>query len=157
MTDPRISIQKTIVHEGGFVDNPEDKGGVTNMGIEQKEWPNGDIRNLTIAQAIEWYSERYVKPWMTEINSQDVLDKIFDMGVLLGIQTAVRLLQRALGFALAEQDGDFGPATLAATNEHQDILLPAYKDVLSRHFRWIVQQDSTQQEFLDGWLKRVNS
>jgi lysozyme family protein len=157
MADLSQSIEITLRHEGGYVNNPEDAGGATNMGIEQRDLPNIPIKTLTVAQAVAYYQEHYVKPWMSHIESQIVADKVFDMGVLLGVSTAVRLLQRALSFPNAQQDGEFGPETLSAVNEDGDNLLAPYKAVLAAHFRWIVQQEPSQQEFLQGWLNRAES
>lgn len=150
------AIEIVLEHEGGFVDNPNDKGGATNMGIEQHDLPDVPIKDLTKNQAVSYYAQNFWKPWMAEIDSQDICNKIFDFCVVLGISTAVRLLQRALGFPPPMQDGEFGPHTLAATNTY-DTVLASYKRVLAAHFNWIVQTDSTQKPFLQGWLNRVNS
>lgn len=157
MSDVNQAIVLTLQHEGGFVDNPDDRGGATNMGITQEDLPGSDIRELTISQAISFYKEHFVKPWMSEIHSQAVANKVFDMSVLLGISTAVRLLQRALGFSSPRQDGVFGDETLASVNDAGDNLLPAYKRVLAAHFRWIGETEPSQQQFVDGWVARANS
>ena len=157
MADTNQSIALTLQHEGGYSDNSADPGGATNMGVEQRDLPDIPIKDLTVAQATAYYQANYVKPWMSEITSQAVCDKVFDFGVLLGVQTAVRLLQRAMNFAASQQDGQFGNETLAAVNEDGDSLLESYKAVLAAHMRWIVQQTPSQQVFLDGWLNRVES
>jgi len=157
MADINQSIALTLRNEGGFVDNPNDKGGATNMGIEQRDLPDINIRDLTIAQAVAYYQENYWKPWMTKIPSQAVCNKIFDMSVLLGIGAAVRLLQRALGFSTSAQDGNYGPETENAVNEAGEGVLAPYKTALAAHFQWIAQQNTSQKIFLDGWLRRVNS
>ena len=157
MSDMNEAISITLVHEGGYVNNPEDRGGPTNMGITQADLPGMDIRNLTQAQAISYYAQNYWKPFMGEINSQVVVNKLFDIGVLLSVDTAVRMLQRALGFATAQQNGSFGSRTLSATNEAGDGLLPEYKRVLAAHFNWIAETEPSQKIFLSGWLNRVNS
>ncbi len=61
MADFRVSIQKTLVNEGGCVNDPVDPGGETNMGISKRQYPNLDIKNLTQEQAIEIYKEGYWK------------------------------------------------------------------------------------------------
>jgi lysozyme family protein len=157
VADLNQSIALTLKNEGGFVDNPNDRGGATNMGIEQRDLPDIPIRDLTVAQAFAYYQESYVKPWMNEIESQAVADKIFDMAVLLGIQTAVRLLQRALGFSTDDQDGNYGAITARAVNEDGDNVLAPYKTMLAAHMQWIVQKNPSQQVFLAGWLRRVES
>lgn len=157
MADTTRAIALTLQNEGGFVNNPADKGHATKFGITQADLPGQNIQDLTETQATAYYQEHYVKPWMAEINSQAVLNKLFDFGVLLGIGTAVRLLQRALGFPHSQQDGAFGPETLAAVNDAGDGLLPSYQHVLSGHFQWIAEQDPSQKVFLSGWLNRVHA
>jgi lysozyme family protein len=159
MADIMISIGKTVVNEGGFVDDPDDKGGATKYGIEQRDWPEVNIADITPEQAAEWYRtttkpEVYNNPLFTEIDDQDVCDKIFDMGVLFGVGTAARLAQAVLGIA---QDEVFGAATLSAINTRGGIsFLPAYKARLVVHARWIPTQDVTQTKFVNGWVNRIN-
>ena len=88
MADPLISIHKTLVHEGGYVDNPADSGGPTNMGITQADVPTIPIKDLTVDQAIEIYKERYWKQYYSQIFDQFIADKLFDSGVLFGVGTA---------------------------------------------------------------------
>lgn len=158
MSSMREAIRLTIQHEGGFVDNREDHGGATKYGITQHDCDlylgGADVAGISEEQAETVYAQKWWKEPYLDIVEQSICDKLFDMTVVLGISTGVRMLQRALGI---EQDGDFGPQTLAAVNEAGVDVLPTYKEKLSAHFRWIVAQDPTQQEFLDGWLNRVNS
>lgn len=151
--EPAIEI--TLQHEGGFVDNPADKGKATKYGITQADMPDKDIAEISISDAESWYQKNRWQSWMESITSQDVANKIFDMAILLGTDTAVRLLQRAIGLI---QDGKFGPLTLAAVNNmYPALLLAKYKSALLNHFMWIVQQDPTQKVFLEGWETRINS
>jgi type VI secretion system secreted protein VgrG len=91
---------------------------------------------------------------MGEIISQVVASKVFDMGVNMGIGTAVKILQKALGVAV---DGVFGSGTLAAVNAASDALLPAYKQALAAHYQSIVAAKPAEAKFLNGWLARANS
>lgn len=147
-------IGSTLQHEGGYVNNPADPGGETNFGITKRDHPDVDIRNLTVDGAKSIYREEYWKPWMGEILSQVVASKVFDMGVNMGIGTAVKILQKALGVAV---DGVFGPGTLAAVNNASDALLPAYKQALAAHYQAIVAAKPAEAKFLNGWLARANS
>ena len=56
-----MSFQDHIVdvleHEGGFVDDPDDKGGMTKYGISKRSYPDVDIENLTKAEAVQIYYE----------------------------------------------------------------------------------------------------
>lgn len=153
MADYSQAIQLTLQHEGGFVDNPADPGGATNMGIEQREWDGGDIRDITIPQAIVWYEERYWKPLYAQIESQPLANKLFDSGVLFGVGMAVMLLQRAVGVAA---DGVFGNETLQAVNEMGNVL-GAFKAQLLNHIQLVVSAKPQLRVFMQGWVNRVNS
>lgn len=153
MADFNIAVKLTLQNEGGFTDNPADPGGATNMGIEQRDLPNIPIRDLTVEQATKYYAENYWKPYYGSIESQAVANKLFDLGVLLGVGTAVILLQRAVG---ASPDGLFGPTTLQTVNESPNAL-PAFKAQALNHVQMVVAAHPQERVFLDGWVRRINS
>jgi lysozyme family protein len=154
MADPNIAIAATLIHEGGYVNNPSDPGHATNMGITQADLPGQDMKTLTVAQATQYYLQNYWKSLYSQILEQAVASKLFDMGVLFGVGTAVKILQGVLGFV---SDGIFGPISLAALNEHGDAVLPEYKEALLGHAADVVSRNPTLNEFLVGWNHRINS
>jgi len=155
MADFNIAVALTIQHEGGFVDNSADPGGATNMGIEQRDLPNVPIKTLTAAQAVGYYRETYWKPLYSEIASQVIANKLFDLGVLFGIGTAVKNLQGALSLYM---DGAFGPVTLAAVNEADPTeLLQEFQLKMRARAAAVAIMNPTEAVFLDGWIRRINS
>lgn len=152
------AVALTLVWEGGFVQDPADPGGDTNFGIAATDHPGLDIKNLTRDRAVEIYREGYWKPLYSEILAQAIANKLFDMGVNLGVGTAVKLLQRVVFFD-GRADGIFGSETLAAVNEDLTgaSVLPKYKYALGQHYNDIVKVNPTQIKFLSGWLRRANS
>jgi lysozyme family protein len=155
MADPNIAITLTLRNEGGFVDNPADPGGATNMGITQRDMPGANIKDLTAAQAITYYLAHFWLPLYGGIEDQFFANKIFDMGVLFGLDTATKLLQGILKLTL---DGEFGPLTLAAVNEADPhSLLIAYKTVLVQHAIDVGGESAGLRQFVIGWIRRVNS
>lgn len=67
-TDFDVALAFVLRAEGGYVNNPADPGGATNMGITQRtydEWRlsqgqgTADVINIGIAEAREIYFERY--------------------------------------------------------------------------------------------------
>jgi lysozyme family protein len=120
MADFAPVIAFTLQAEGGFVDDPQDPGGATNMGITLAtlaEWRGtactaADVRALTQAEATAIYAARY---WNAVCGSDlpaglDLM--VFDFGVNAGVSASARLLQRVAG---VEQDGDIGPDTIKAS------------------------------------------
>jgi lysozyme family protein len=155
VADPNISIRKTLVNEGGYSDNSADHGGPTNFGIASASHPGLDIKNLTEEQAIQIYKEQYWKVYYSQIDSQDLADKIFDVGVLFGVGRAVKFLQFVLGVSV---DGAFGPNTLAELNSSDaNKVLSDYKVTLVEHAMQIGANDPTQRQFVSGWVRRINS
>jgi len=154
------AVKKTLIHEGGFVDNPHDAGGRTKYGITQKDLPDVDIAQITPEQATVYYSEHYWKPLYAQIQSQSVAEKIFDMGVLFGVGKAVKILQAVLQPAFPEvtPDGQFGPTTLNAVNQaEENSLLQGYKTALVAYTLRIVLAHPEDRDFVAGWGRRINS
>lgn len=155
MADFRTSILKTLVHEGGYVNNPNDPGGETKFGISKRQFPNLDIANLTEEQAVEIYREGYWKDGYSQISSQLIADKLFDLGVLFGVHTAVAILQTTLHVAV---DGVFGPHTLSAVEQADEAsLLASYKANLMTHAFNVATAKPEERIFLKGWGIRINS
>ena len=53
LTEFKDIIKVTLKHEGGYVNDPKDLGGETNMGITKRFYPDLDIKNLTVEYATE--------------------------------------------------------------------------------------------------------
>src|SRR5260370_42178613 len=111
----------TLRAEGGYVDDPADPGGATNMGITlatYREW-SGDPasvppRSRTEPTARAIYRSLYRNPLRADALAIGLDLSVFDMGVNAGIWRSARLLQRALGFTGEEVDGCIRPETLGA-------------------------------------------
>ena len=167
MSDPKISIAKTLIHEGGYQCSSSDPGnwtggkeGVgelkgTKYGISAHEYPAEDIKNLTEDRAIQIYQEAYWKPHFSEIASQAIADTLFDLGVMMGVGTAVKILQTVLNIPA---DGIFGPDTVARINgADAPSLLQAYKTGLVAHAIGVANGNPAERPYLVGWIRRINS
>ena len=127
MADIRKFIPVLMSVEGGFVNDPDDPGGATNLGVTLATWREAgydidgdgdidgdDVRLLSLSDAVE----RVVKPmfwdrWRAdEIHCQAVADILVDWLYNCGTP-GIRIPQRMLGVA---QDGIVGPETLKAVN-----------------------------------------
>ena len=167
MADFKTAVLITLEHEGGFQKNPSDhanwsSGKIgegtligTKYGITTLDLPGIDIENLTPDQAVEYYAERYWKPMYSQISSQSVANKLFDLGVLFGVGTAVGVLQLTIGITV---DHSFGPLTLAAVNQYDEtLLLTNYKANMITHAFNIATANPAERVFLRGWGNRINS
>ena len=168
MADAKTAIAITIEHEGGYQRNPNDhanwSSGVihvgrlmgTKYGITAVDMPGVEIQNITADQATTYYLEHYWKQYYSQITSQPVANKLFDMGVLFGVGSAIECLQYALD--LTPVDGNFGPITLDRCNRANiNLLLSMFKTELKSHAEKIAVANPIEASNLDGWINRIDS
>lgn len=130
--------------------DPDDPGGLTKFGIDQRSHPNINIRSLTKELASAIYHRDYWLPLRCHELPVPVGEVIFDIGVNNGKARAARWLQESLGVAA---DGFIGPVTLKAAQEADAPLLAAR--LLKRReafYRSIAR--GAKSKFLKGWLNR---
>jgi lysozyme family protein len=148
--------------EGGFVDDPDDRGGRTNKGVTQavydkwrvtKGLPPRDVKDIGEDEVDGVYEQNYWQP----ASCPDLRAKLdllqFDTAVNMGTRRAMRILQQAVG---AGVDGQFGPGTRNAC-EACDLggALIAYCSIREGLYRGFAQAPN-QAKFLKGWLNRLN-
>jgi lysozyme family protein len=149
--------------EGGFVDDPLDRGGTTMLGVTQKTWEDwlkrpvtkDEMRALTKEQVEPLYKTRYWDAIKGDQLPDGVDYLVFDFAVNAGPGRAAKFLQKAVG---ANPDGAIGPATLAAVAAKNPLeVIEMFSTVKSEFYHGLVESDATQQRFLQGWLNRVAS
>jgi len=145
------SINITLGFEGGYVNNPNDKGGETKYGISKKAYPDLDIANLTIEQAKEIYKRDYWDRCKCAFIPDALSMALFDFAVNSGTKRAIRYLQRALGVTV---DGVMGNQTIGACNR-----IPT-KYVFEKFIQYrldYLQNLNGWKYFGNGWGRRVNA
>ena len=108
-----------LKHEGGYVNNPKDPGGRTNLGVTQKVWEEwvghpvdeAAMRALTPSDVAPLYKKNYWDKIKGDNLPAGVDYACFDLAVNSGVGRAAKILQQAVG---ANPDGAIGPATLDA-------------------------------------------
>ena len=147
-------IEKVLEHEGGIVDDPKDAGGLTNMGISQRAYPDEDIRGLTVERAKELYKRDYWDRFRTG-SLPDRLRHIYvDMCINMGGGRAIKILQEACNSKNATKidvDGGIGPATIKAASNVEPFRLRAYRVMF---YAELVMKKPEQERFWVGWFKR---
>lgn len=156
------AVNLVLKHEGGFVDNPLDPGGPTNMGVTQNVYSAwlgrpataADVKAMPVSDAKAIYAQRYWKlVGGDNIIDQDLANWVFDMSVLRGVQAASKAVQTVLGVVV---DGAIGPKTIAALNAYDaDAFLLRFYKLCVTAFVGIVSQKTNQLVFLPQWLKRA--
>lgn len=146
-----------IKNEGGYVDNPKDPGGATNLGCTKKVWEEwvghevskDDIRALTHADVMPLYKKRYWDAVKGD-NLPDGVDyAVFDLAINSGPGRAAKTLQSVLDVTA---DGQIGPATLRAleTTNPREIASRICEARLA-----FLQALPTWDTFGKGWGRRV--
>lgn len=167
MADFKLGLQFILKHEGDklFVDtinNERSRYGITQKLLEMIDYGIKDPNSLQIADVENIYSRYYWNPnKLSEVNSQLVANKIFDMTVNMGSHTAITLVQASLN-SIGGQcviDGIMGPHTIITINEmlkipdsEERLLSELVLKALS--FYKIIAVGS-KAKFLAGWTKRA--
>ena len=142
--------------EGGEVDDASDAGGHTNYGISKKSYPDIDISNLSMQDAISIYRRDYWDAYQCAQLPACLAIFLFDSVVNHRPKTAVRLLQSALQAGL-KYDGIMGSKTIRACNTAFDLDVVLINALAARAqlYHDIVQCNSSQAKFLRGWFSRL--
>lgn len=152
------SLEFILQSEGGYVNNPTDRGGETNMGIAKKFYPDEDIKNLTVERVGEIYRRDYWDKVRGDDLPSGVDYVIFDSAINHGPKQAGFLLQRGLNRVCSpalEVDGIIGPQTLQLCETGGDSLVREILREREIFYRKIVARDSSQEVFMKGWLNRL--
>lgn len=105
------AFDRLMGNEGEYTDGKGDPGGETNWGISKRSYPGLDIADLTRSHAKAIYLRDFWERGQMDRYDPAIRFQVFDTAVNHGIETAVRMLQRAAGVA---DDGHIGPITVAA-------------------------------------------
>ena len=146
-----------LASEGGFVDDPRDPGGATNLGVTLTTlsgWLGrpatvAEVRALTPATVAPLYLARYWNAAHCGDCPAGVDLMVFDEAVNQGAGRAIRTLQSAVGLVA---DGAFGPNTLGAVGAADPAT--TVKAIAARReadYRAL----PTFNHFGKGWLARV--
>jgi len=149
--------------EGGFVDDPDDRGGRTNKGVTQNVYhawradqglPQQDVQQINDQEVAAIYFQRYWLSAKCDMLRSKLDLAAFDTAVNMGPNRAIKILQEAVD---SPADGVFGPATKAAC-DRCDLgeAMINYCDVREGLYRTFAQRPG-QDKFLKGWLNRLNA
>lgn len=136
-TKTNIILDKAVNIEGGYVDNPNDRGGATNFGITQAtalrykndlvskfQW-NGNMKDLTVSMAVYIYDQDYWTPMGLDSILREaplLADLLFEAGINFNYLRVAEWFQTCLNVLNLEQtytqdipiDGHIGPMTISA-------------------------------------------
>lgn len=169
-------LDELIKREGGYVNNPADRGGATKYGITEAvartNGFKGNMKDLPLDVAKAIYKKQYwTSPRFDQVNtiSSLVAEELLDTGVNCGTGFAKPLLQRALnllnnqgkvGWTDLSVDGIYGPATLNALKiylakrgkDGETVLLRVLNIMQGQRYIEICERNPAQEQFFYGWI-----
>ena len=149
--------------EGGYTNDKHDKGGETTFGITHDDAKKylgytGDMRDFKKSDAEKIYEKVYYRGnHIDKITDDRVALSIFDWAVNSGgkgIKKA-QIVANKFGASLIV-DGIIGNKTLEAINSiNPEAFLKEYHEMQRTFYKNLAVKDRTQEDFLKGWLNRV--
>ena len=151
------ALAAVLVHEGGYVNNPKDPGGETNLGCTKAVWEaycghsvdTPTMKALTPADVGPLYKKNYWDKVKGDDLPSGVDYVVFDAAINSGSGRAAKWLQACVG---VEPDGGIGPKTMAAVQAFNPEQL--IKDYSKRRLSFLSDL-ATWETFGRGWAKRV--
>ena len=151
------SFELMLKSEGGYVNNPADPGGMTNLGVTKATWENwvgresdeAEMRGLTPEKVEPLYKKKYFDAVRGDELPMGLDYLMFDFAVNAGAGRAIKTLQTAVGVT---PDGGFGPMTMAAVQAvDPNELIEQFSQAKEDFYRSL----TTFATFGKGWLNRV--
>lgn len=144
-----IFFKKDILkHEGGYVNNPNDKGSETKFGISKKVWGAKiqNIKDITEYQAfliyfVEYFLNTFILDVWDKTKNFQVVSKLVDMAINIGVSNTKNIYDKTV--------------SILGTNTESSI---EFIDTLTKfqkeYYQNIVAKNPSQKIFLKGWLYR---
>ena len=137
------ALQFLFPTEGGYINDKDDFGGPTNMGVTQDTYdfylkneglPTKDVKEITKAEAIDLYYKHYWKEsGADEISDPNMAITLFDTAVLHGPGRAKQF------YRLSKGD------------------LDKYLDIRQTFYDKRIKEEPSQKKYYRGWNNRVNN
>lgn len=145
-----------MLHEGGYVNHPDDPGGETNYGITKatarRNGYDGPMKSLPLDVARRIAKVEYWDAVRADALPDQIRFDVFDTCYHSGPVRAIRLLQQALGFIGTDVDGIFGRNTLARVQAADPKELD--KKFNGYRLRFLASL-GTWPSFGRGWVRRI--
>lgn len=180
MGNPQLGldlIDKVLGHEGGYVNNPADKGGETIWGVTAATARGygytGPMQSMTRQQAIDIYVKLF---WQNRFDQVAFMPKLayalLDFGVNSGPGRPAEALQRALNVLNLQGkrwqdiavDGGIGGKTVSALSmcsaampDAEHLLCFAVNSLRVAFIINFAERSPAQETFMLGWLRRFKA
>jgi len=155
------SFEYLLQSEGGFTDDPNDPGGMTNLGVTKTTWEKWVGRAVTKneMQALtpELVKPLYKKEYWDAVQADNLpvgIDYLcFDFGVNANVHRSILLLQQCVNTTV---DGILGKQTLSAVMDaysaNKIALIERYSDEKDAYYHSL----PTFPIYGRGWMNRID-
>ena len=149
-------LEMLLEHEGGYVNNVNDRGGMTNLGVTRRvyeDWMDRpvteqEMRDLTPDDVAPIYKKNYWDRVKGDQLPSGVDWCAFDWAVNSGSGRPAKAIQRAVG---ATQDGAIGNQTLGLVAEKDPKFIIDYVYTVRQAF---YESLDDYKHFGRGWSRR---
>ena len=149
-------LEMVLVHEGGYVNNKNDRGGMTNLGVTRRvyeDWVDQpvseqEMRDLTPEDVAPIYRKNYADRIHFDSLPSGVDWACLDWAINSGASRPAKAIQRAVG---ATTDGVIGPKTLQLVAEKDPKFIIDYVYTVRQAF---YESLDDYKHFGRGWTRR---
>lgn len=148
--------------EGGWSDNPNDKGGATMCGVTLATFrqfygshrTKEDLHCIAPEQWTHIMKSYWDRCRADDIRNQSIAEILVDWHINAGVN-GIKAFQRACGL---DADGIIGAKSLAVLNSpNSEVVFNRIKQAREDYYRRIAHDNPWQNVFLTGWLYRTKS
>ncbi len=168
-------LDKQVLKEGRYVNNPNDSGGETIWGITVAQARaagyTGKMKEMPREKALDIYNLYYVQqPRFDLVYKVDpaIGEKLIEIGINMGPSRGTQFFQRVLNvmnnrgtiYKDIKVDGQIGAITIAAMNDYisyrgakgRDVMLEAIRVLQGAFYVNLAETREKDEEFIYGWL-----
>ena len=171
--DVTLYIPRILAIEGGYVNDPADRGGPTKYGITlatlqkylNRRVTAADVQKVTVELATSIYEMEYFTLPHVYLLPDQVQLITLDMNINHGCVRGVQILQTALNNFIPNSvtvDGSIGPETVRVASSilskfGVDATVNRICDARAIFYQLIVKNNPSQMRFYKGWIARCDS
>lgn len=175
----RHIVDAVLAHEGGYVNNPADRGGETNWGVTiataRRFGYTGEMRAMTREQAIQIYLDLFWRGRFSQVAEAGfgrLAYALTDFGVNSGTGRPAEAFQRVMNslnnggtrWPELTVDGAIGAGSIGALKKAAQVvpdiealLIEAVSAIRIVFLITLTERQPNQETFMLGWLRRVNA